>query len=295
MHGAESDTQTAVIPARTRRRAMDWSLVLASQEICATILLDEERRWVLAVDTADYERAVDTLRRYQTENRHWNWRRSLPWSETAFHWGAVPVCLLLAVIFVLSDLFPGIREAWVFDTARVRAGEWWRFFTAVLLHADMAHLLANLTCGVVLFGLVMARFGAGCGLFTAFLAGGLGNLAGLMLYSKPYTGLGASGMVMGALGLLSFHSISLWRTNPLAARDLIRGGLAGVFLFLILGVDPKSDLVAHLGGFVAGGLLGSLLSFVPKATLERPWFGVLNWSLLSVLAGFSSVLGLWRR
>jgi membrane associated rhomboid family serine protease len=164
-----------------------------------------------------------------------------------------------------------------------------------LLHADLAHLLANVTTGVLLFGLAMARFGPGCGLLAAYAAGAFGNLGGLLLYGRPYTGLGASGMVMGALGLLTFHSAAWWRTNPIAGRDLMRGGVAGLLLFLILGVNPESDLLAHVGGFLGGGLLGFLLSFLPARILENRTFAFVNWIALFALLTLTASLGLSDR
>jgi len=52
----------------------------------------------------------------------------------------------------------------------------------------------------------MARFGPGQALLAALLAGAVGNAAGLALRTEHYIGLGASGMVMGGLGLLTAQS-----------------------------------------------------------------------------------------
>ncbi|MCI0539846.1 MAG: rhomboid family intramembrane serine protease [Verrucomicrobiales bacterium] len=295
MQAASSEAQSAAIPVRSRHKAMDWSLVLASQGIPTTISHSDETGWALLVDPPDMERAVKTIRQYHVENRLWEWRQQLPWSQLAFHWGAVPACLLLVIIHQLSAETRSLYPAWAFDTAAVRTGQWWRLFTAILLHSDLAHLLANVTTGVLLLGLAMARFGAGCGLLAAYLAGALGNLAGLLLYGRPYTGLGASGMVMGALGLLTFHSAAFWRSNPNTSRDLMRGGVAGVLLFLILGVDPDSDVIAHLGGFLGGGFLGVLLSFLPARTLENRIFSCVNWIVLIGLLALTASLGVWQR
>lgn len=50
-------TLDARIPARHRRQAMDWSLVLASQGIEHRIDYDEATGWTLAVPEADYQKA----------------------------------------------------------------------------------------------------------------------------------------------------------------------------------------------------------------------------------------------
>jgi membrane associated rhomboid family serine protease len=154
------------------------------------------------------------------------------------------------------------------DSAAFHAGDWWRACTAVLLHADGRHLAANITTGTVLLGLTLGRYGTGVGLSAAFLAGVAGNLLGALVYPGPYRSLGASGMMMGALGLLAVQSAAYWRQAPRAARGILAGAAGGLMLFLLLGSNPSSDLVAHAGGFVAGCGLGTLLSLGPQARLR---------------------------
>ena len=73
-----------------------------------------------------------------------------------------------------------------------------------------------------------------------------------MLAAQNYTGLGASGMVMGALGLISVPPGAQWGSGPVAFKRLAQAIAASVLLFILLGVDPKSDVIAHTGGFVVG-------------------------------------------
>jgi rhomboid protease GluP len=115
----------------------------------------------------------------------------------------------------------------------------------------------------------MGRFGAGIALLASFLAGAVGNLAGLRLYSHVYKGLGASGMMMGALGLIAMHSVYLWRVNPRATRYIFTSVAAGLFLFILFGSSPNSDVLAHFGGFVAGLVFGGILSFAPANIFRR--------------------------
>ncbi|MBI3191649.1 MAG: rhomboid family intramembrane serine protease, partial [Pedosphaera parvula] len=244
--------ESVLIPVRSRSQAMDWSLALASQGIAATITHDPEQdRWSLMVDAPDSQQAFATLKQYHLENRGWRWAQPLPWAGTMFHWGSLLWCLFLWVVhgLVLSG-GANLREAGVMDNVAFRNGEGWRLFTAVTLHADWSHLVSNLTTGFLLFGLAMARYGAGMGLLAAFLAGVGGNLAGALLYARPYQGLGASGMVMGALGLLAGGAISQWRAHPFSRKQVLAGLAAGLMLFLLFGADPHSDTLAHLGGFV---------------------------------------------
>jgi rhomboid protease GluP len=278
------------IRAPSKRHAFDWSLVLASQSIESTIVEPSEAPfWQLIVPAGDYEKAVEAIRLFRQENRSTGWNRELPWAKEPFHLGAFAVCWLLALVHaVASTVWPALTGAGAMDTVRVLWGEWWRLFTAVSLHIDLAHLMSNLTLGFVFFGLSMARFGAGWALLAAFLAGALGNVSGIMLYPHPYRGLGASGMVMGALGLLASHSVSLLRRDARSSRLILSGVLAGVFLFTLIGVDPSSDVIGHAGGFVSGLLFGAILSHCTEEFL-------IKWNRSALLSATGVFLVVWAR
>ncbi|HVR35022.1 MAG TPA: rhomboid family intramembrane serine protease [Methylomirabilota bacterium] len=261
----------ATINARSERQAMDWSLVLASQGIETAIARGPDGTgWVLVVEERDLSRAMESIRQYRLENRRWIWRRDLPGTQLAFHWGALLWALAISLIHSWSLSTGGhAHAAGVMDNSAVATGEWWRLFTAVTLHADPAHLVANATSGFLLLGLAMARYGPGVALLATYLGGVLGNLAGFWIYQEPHRGVGASGMVMAALGMLAVQSIAHWRLGRLAAR-LVVSGLAGAFLlFVLMGTSPGTDIIAHLGGFVGGALLGSVLAFVPEEPLSN--------------------------
>src|ERR1035437_9272011 len=99
---------------------------------------------------------------------------------------------------------------------------------------------------------------------------GCGNLAAGWVHEATMRGLGASGVVMGALGLLTVPSLILPKQQKANAFRLIAGGLlAGVLIFVLIGVNPETDVVAHFGGFVTGWLLGLVLACVSRFT-RRP-------------------------
>lgn len=274
---------------------MDWSLVLASQDIPTRIERASDREWWLVVAPGDHRRALDSIRQYRLENRGWRWRKEVLGYDLTLHWGGMLWCVALAVIFDLStSRFPALHSAWVLKSAAFSTGEWWRIFTAQFLHADLVHLLSNVTTGCLLFGLALGRYGPGCGLLAAWLAGATGNMLGLGIHLKPYDGLGASGMVMGALGLISVPGFVFGKTNPLKLRLWLKGLLGGLLLFVLLGLNPSSDVAAHVGGFVAGVGLGALLNFLPDVLRRTRTFQRGCWLLLAALvitvigASFSS-------
>ena len=261
--------ETAVIPVRSQKQALDWSLVLVSQDIgCRIVAPVADGDWGLEIARTDLARSIESLRLYKSENRGWHWRQEMPWPGLTFHWGGAVFGFFLLLVHAASDLaLPALRPAGVMDSQLFRAGEWWRAVTAVTLHGDTGHLVSNLSTGVLLLGLAMARFGAGAGLLAALLAGVAGNLLGFWLYPTPFRGLGASGMILGALGLLIFPSAHTVVNGWPAVKRLLGGALAGVMLFLLFGSNPNADWVAHLGGFVAGCALGAALGLVPVERL----------------------------
>jgi rhomboid protease GluP len=271
----------ALIPVRSHRRAMDWSLVLLSQGIECSILHDD-LGWRLRLAPEDHARAVIVLDQYRRENRGWVWREQLSAAGADIHWGVLLWCLLLASwhAWVVAQ-GGGWRLAGQMDSVAMRHGDWWRLFTAVTLHGDVAHLMANLTAGFLTLGLAMTRWGAGWALLAAGFAGAFGNVCGLVFHPEPHVGLGASGMVMGGLGLLTVPEPSPARNRRRGFPALLRSLLGGTLLFVLLGLNPASDVVAHAGGFAAGLACGFALSVLPPA-LRQPRAG--NW--------FAALLGL---
>jgi len=277
------------IPARSRRLAMEWGLVLASQGLEAVIDNSTEG-WGLLVEPQEYERAQAVLKQYRLENRGWPWRQPLPETGLVFHWGSLGwVAAIVAFFYWSAVRFPGLKSAGILDSEKVRQGQWWRLCTAVTLHENLPHLMANATTGFFLMGLAMARYGAGIGLLAAFLAGALGNVASLLLYSQPHLSLGASGMVMGALGLVTVQSFVFWRNRRPAGRFLFRAVAAGLMILALLGFSPESDVVAHVGGFIAGAIFGSALAYAPPARWQRAPSNV-----AAMLALAALLLAAWR-
>ena len=250
---------------------MDWSLVLASQGIEPAIEAPADGLgWGLLVREDEHARAVEAIRLYERENRHWPWQQRLSMQELVFDWTSVAWGALLILFFWLAERSVDLQKLGEMNRFAVNQGQWWRLFTAVWLHADIAHLAGNVGLGIILLGLAMGRYGTTVGLLAAYLAGASGNAVVWLLAPGPHPSLGASGMVMGALGLLAMRWLPLWRKNPHARRFIVSGLLGGVLLFVFLGTSPGSDVLAHAGGFVSGILLGSVLNRF-RGLAAREW------------------------
>jgi membrane associated rhomboid family serine protease len=254
--------ESTSIPANSRQEAMDWSLVLISQGIESRIhYLEESSTWMVEVAVADHERALASINQYRKENRGWPWQRQVSRSGLRFDWGCVG-WLFLIIMFYWLDQHSNLT-AGLLDTRAVTEGQCWRLFTALWLHADLGHLATNAALGLLLSGLVMGRFGTGLGLLSICLTGIGGNLASWLLASTPHISLGASGMVMGCVGLLTAQRPSQFWTSPPPYRKLVTSLCGGIMLFVLLGLEPKSDVVAHGGGFLSGLMIGWILCLAP--------------------------------
>src|SRR5688572_17285538 len=243
---------TTGIECRSQAEALDWSLVLISQGIeCVIARREEGGVWLLEIAEEDLSRAKESIASYEHENRT-PWRREVKWTGLLFDVrAALWFVALILFHFSAEVLQKNFHISGAVDRTAVLNGEWWRVFTAVTLHADVAHLLANVTIGFVFLGFAMGCYGVGGAMLLSLLGGALGNVGSLLLHESPFRSLGASGFVMASLGLLAAHSLSSGRHEKRAVW-IGRGVIAGGLLVVLLGLSPKSDVLAHVGGFIGG-------------------------------------------
>lgn len=242
-----------------RPACAERSFVLQAVGIGSEVLPDG-RGWALIVAEADTPAAAVQLRRYELENPP---RRRLPEPEPSHRhaWAGVAgyVLVLLAVGYLAGLHAFGVDwlSAGGLVGARVLTGEPWRVVTALTLHFDVGHLIANLGFGVV-FGLFAAQaLGPGVAGGTVLAAAAAANLLNAFVQPAGALSAGASTAVFATLGLLAGYewrrrSASperrAWRWAPL---------VAGVFLLAFTGAGGgNTDVVAHLAGFATGAVAG---------------------------------------
>jgi rhomboid protease GluP len=187
--------------------------------------------------------------------------RRLPWVT----WGLVLVLVVVYAITARSgplDVDTLVRFGAKVGPLITEAGETWRLLTANLLHRDGMHLGLNvlvlLAAGSVLEGTYRRLEYA-----ALLLAAGLSTMTCSLLWAEEVS-VGASGLAYGCVGAL----IVLGRRHravlsPLARRLAGEGVLPTVLVFLWMGwTSVGVDNAGHLGGFVAGLLVG--LYVVPE-------------------------------
>ena len=160
------------------------------------------------------------------------------------------------------------------DAERILVGEIWRTVTALTLHADAGHLLANALFGALFLGAVCSALGAGVGCALVLLSGAGGNLLNALLQGSHHVSVGASTAVFASVGLLSGLSVARRRQRRWPGRPWWVPIGAGLALLAMLGTTgDRVDLWAHLFGLLVGGVLGVPVGFA----LARPPTAVVQW------------------
>ena len=174
---------------------------------------------------------------------------------------------VVAMVFVAFGVLQGEggekwKEAGLFVSQRIWSGQWWRLVTALTLHGDLRHWGANLAWGLVFGGLLIPRYGQARTWALILGSGILGNTMNALFYSMgEHRSLGASTAIFGAIGLMTGGSLrdSLSGRARSWWRWVVPPG-AGLGLLATLGTGGgeafRTDVLAHLFGFLSGGLLG---------------------------------------
>lgn len=143
----------------------------------------------------------------------------------------------------------------------VQPGGWWRLLAAMFLHGSVLHLGLNLLGLYQLGGLYEVMFSTRRFVLIYFLAGIIASIASAM-HLPPYgSAVGASGAIFGVLGafVLSVRRSPRWRHDR-AARNLVGQCIFWIIANIVIGLNvPQIDNAAHIGGLIAGLLLGGLL------------------------------------
>lgn len=181
---------------------------------------------------------------------------------------------LLWAVLVLASYWgqakwPAWTDAGVLDRSAVfQRGEVWRVGTALFLHADGAHLIANAFSGIFVFSAVLSSLGRARGWLSLAVASLAGNLAAAVLHgSEAYRSLGASTAVFAALGLLA--GAAAVRSGRAASRGRWRAwwiplGAGAAVLGLFGAGGQNIDVLAHVTGFFAGLAGGAIAEMTTR-------------------------------
>ncbi len=138
----------------------------------------------------------------------------------------------------------------------IAAGEYWRLFTATLLHGGILHLLFNLYALFALGPLLEAYVGPLRFLAIYMVAGLYGSLASYAFADS--ISVGASGAIFGIVGATTVYFFRYRDNFGAQARAVLQNMVVIVVINLVFGLSAGNiDNWGHMGG-LAGGALAAL-------------------------------------
>jgi membrane associated rhomboid family serine protease len=135
-------------------------------------------------------------------------------------------------------------------------GEWWRILTSGFMHVGIWHLVLNMAVLYIAASSVEPELGRLRFTVVYFLALFGGNAAAFYFGNAGGLLAGASGAVFGIMGAL----IVVWRRKKHDFATVV----VVVVINLVSNLFTDSSLLAHLGGFVIGGLLTLAMVKAPR-------------------------------
>ncbi len=135
-------------------------------------------------------------------------------------------------------------------------GWYWQLFTAMFIHADIVHLFGNMFF-LLVFGLRAEDLFSIPEYFLIYVLSGLvGNVLTLLLGPSTIS-VGASGAIFGIFGACTIY------VRRTIGQSIITA-LVYSFFLLMISSGPNVNFLAHLGGLVAGLLIGYALAATRK-------------------------------
>lgn len=148
-------------------------------------------------------------------------------------------------------------------------GQWWRLLTACFLHIGVLHLAVNMYA-LLNIGVALENMLGRAQYVIAYLVSGLAGSAVSVWWHEATVSAGASGAIFGMFGL--FYAWVTTTHRLTAEEKKAQLASAGTFLALnlFMGLSGKVDLAGHVGGLLAGIVIGLLVSKWPSRTSWRP-------------------------
>jgi rhomboid protease GluP len=284
-------TKGSEIPLRVtsdHNLAEEWELALVAQGLSPSLSRSRDG-FVLSVPEEEVERALVGLSAYERENPREPREGDEPAEPPNLLAGA-SIAGILLLFFFITVWQPTVQwfERGSADADRILRGELWRTVTALSLHANLAHALSNAIGIIVFLGALSSILGPGLSLALVLLAGAAGNLANALIHGSSHVSIGASTSVFGAVGMLGGLGLARRGRRKVPRRRAWVPVAAALALLAMLGSGGESvDVLAHLFGFLFGGVLGLIFAFVAPSPPGR----LVQWGCGS--AAFAVLISCW--
>ncbi|MEA1672281.1 rhomboid family intramembrane serine protease [Nitrospirillum sp. BR 11163] len=268
----------AISRSTIRNVGIDGTLVQFDQRglsgWLATIGLGKGRFSFQAESATDAQAIVRALPAARTDGFDDNWAALRRFDRLMAAGGGawITAALVLVNILVFAVMAWGGQRFTAFDLQSLLSwggnfgvltinGQWWRLFTAMFLHLDPAHLLINMWALWNVGRLTERLYGRWLFLGLYMATGMLSGLASV-IWDPARVSAGASGAIFGLFGLFLAY-LSLRRTH--VPRTVFRAHWLSTGVFVVFSLtngmlQTGIDNAAHVGGLLAGLILGRILA-----------------------------------
>ena len=193
-------------------------------------------------------------------------------SISKYDWQYIISASLLILTFILTDLIEVFDKEFLYFVPRLISDQPYRIFTAILVHADLNHLLSNLG-GIIITRYFLIRLGIESRFFYLkfILICSFLNFFITWIYEKTllfffniypnYAALGFSGIIYALFGFLlltSFYGKSHFLGKKIGLKsnyEVQKMSKTICLIGLIFSFLPGVSLLGHLSGFIAGCFL----------------------------------------
>lgn len=167
-----------------------------------------------------------------------------------------------------DSLVPKGAVSW---TDIFREHQYYRLITGMFLHGSTEHIINNMLA-LFLIGMELEKqIGHRRFLFTYFLTGIAASCASCAYYmigGEAAYSIGASGAVYGIMGTMLV--LMLFQRERGDNSMLVRLGIFALYMFYtIVRSDGSIDHAAHIGGFVAGSVIGVVICILLRRKARK--------------------------
>ena len=167
------------------------------------------------------------------------------------------------LIWVLTEIIGSsrdpmtLRQFGAITYLDINNGDYWRLFSAIFVHVGAGHLAVNCLSLLIMGGLLEKMVGHSRFSFIYIGSGISGSSFSYLMIPFLGVGAGASGAIFGCVGALAGYFIVNRKSMGEMGKQnlnavLILAGINFAFGYIVPGIDNW----AHLGGFIAGLILG---------------------------------------
>lgn len=196
------------------------------------------------------------------------------------------ISVILIVVFNINDVVELVAMG-ANSSFLIKNGEFFRLVTYLFIHAGYMHLIMNIIA-LRYFGPAVETITGWQGFLLIFLLTGISGGA-LSAYNGTYLAIGASGAVLGLLGAaIVFEFFKIRGVDNFSSQSNFSTLMFILAVNLLFGFMEKGvDNSAHLGGFVAGVILGLIYMPVIKAGWLKKFASILSVLICLGIMGFT--------